>query len=61
MYNNRIRDYLTAPIASQYFALDEWKEFEKTLEEYIDGDEFNLKNFINLFGDFDSEPWSWEN
>ena len=53
---NRIKNYLTAPIASQYFQLDEWTQFEDALNEFIWGTNFNQNSFFkkyNLDNSFD--------
>jgi hypothetical protein len=67
MHRNRIKNYLTAPIASQYFQLDEWTEFESALNEFIWGTNFNQNSFFkkyNLGGSFDlqdpGEGDDWE-
>jgi len=46
---NRIKNYLTAPIASQYFQLDEWVEFENALNEFIWGTNFNQSSFFKKY------------
>jgi hypothetical protein len=51
---NRIKNYLTAPIASQYFQLDEWVEFEKALNEFIWGTNFNQTSFFKKYNLGDS-------
>ena len=51
---NRIKNYLTAPIASQYFQLDEWVEFENALNEFIWGTNFNQNSFFKKYNLGDS-------
>ena len=48
-HRNRIKNFLTAPIASQYFQLDEWTEFENALNEFIWGTNFNQNSFFKKY------------
>ena len=59
MHRNRIKNYITAPIASQYFQLDEWKKFENLLNDFIWGVNFDPDAFIKKYN-LDNKGDDWE-
>ena len=59
MHRNRIKNYITAPIASQYFQLDEWKQFENLLNDFIWGVNFDPDAFIKKYN-LDNQGDDWE-